>query len=772
MTRLRGAYRGALFHQLESLFVQGTSVGSTEGELLERFVTRRDEAAFEALVARHGPMVLGVCRQLLRDPNDVDDAFQATFLILVRKAGTLRRCDLLGNWLYGVAYRVAVRARALAARRLNRVAFGHELANSVSDVECTHKLALDEAILLESSPWLHQEVSRLPEKYRMPIVLCYFEGLTHDEAASRLGWPLGTVKGRLARARDLLRRRLVRRGITLSATALASHLTASEAKAGVGASLQLMTLRAAQALLTRTGASLGSAWAISIPVSNLVEGVSHAMIANQVKTIVLPVVLVAGSVATGVVVGGTQLLGQQARDGKAGRTVQGPAAGSATRDDRPAGAKAASSSSGDTSPLVSSHLAQQYRAARDSFNKLLSTYGDPDVADIDRLSRWSSLTLEADLELGTTDLDRVAAYQAHRDRMKILHELTQKIPVSAKNQPVKADHTQLKLQEAEQLLDAAKQGPPGGMMGAMSNHMRAGMRAGSKMGQGPPLGMMGGMMRGMLKGTDERSAMKKGAVASVPAGSSSTSELPPSEAPNEIGKSSRPEDGAAAKNSSDELPKQQSIARAGGPNKPGNRVGAIGGGFGPMSGGMAGMGGLGGGMGGVGGGMGGMGGGMAGMGGMGGMMASMSPEDWNRQARVRLAASAAELAMRETNPKSKAVLKKLDEPIAMSFAADTPLEDMLKYIKIATTDATYAGIPIYVDPKGLKEADATLTSTVTLDLEGVPLKTTLRLMLKQLGLAYCVRDGVLLISSVEGINEELREAESELQASDPNRAGS
>src|ERR1700758_3394133 len=115
MTKLRGAYSGALFYQLERLFGQGTSIGSTEGELLERFVAGRDEAAFEALVARHGPMVLGVCRQLLRDPNDVDDAFQATFLVLVRKAGTLGRRDLLGNWLYGVAYRVALRARSLAA---------------------------------------------------------------------------------------------------------------------------------------------------------------------------------------------------------------------------------------------------------------------------------------------------------------------------------------------------------------------------------------------------------------------------------------------------------------------------------------------------------------------------------------------------------------------------------------------------------------------------------------------------------------------------------
>ena len=136
MTRLRGASRGAVFNQLERLFGQGTSIGSSEGELLERFVTRHDEAAFEVLMARHGPMVLGVCRQLLRDPNDVDDAFQATFLVLVRKAGTLRRVDLLGNWLYGVAYRVAARARALSARRTARVVSGHYSVESLTGLEC------------------------------------------------------------------------------------------------------------------------------------------------------------------------------------------------------------------------------------------------------------------------------------------------------------------------------------------------------------------------------------------------------------------------------------------------------------------------------------------------------------------------------------------------------------------------------------------------------------------------------------------------------------
>ncbi|HEX3448427.1 MAG TPA: RNA polymerase sigma factor, partial [Isosphaeraceae bacterium] len=197
MTRLRGTSSGVLFCQLERLFAQGTASGLTEGELLERFVSRRDEAAFEALVARHGPMVLGVCRHLLRDPNDVDDAFQATFLVLVKKASTVRRCELLGNWLYGVAFRVASRARALAARRTARFVSGDYVVENLTAAVCRDDGGLDPKTLLDQSPWLHQEVCHLPDKYRTPIVLCYFEGLTHDEAASRLGWPLGTVKGRL-----------------------------------------------------------------------------------------------------------------------------------------------------------------------------------------------------------------------------------------------------------------------------------------------------------------------------------------------------------------------------------------------------------------------------------------------------------------------------------------------------------------------------------------------------------------------------------------------
>src|SRR5262249_26521368 len=155
--------------------------------LLERFASRggAGEAAFEAIVLRHGPMVLGVCRRVLRESHDVEDAFQATFLILARRAGAIRKGEVLGGWLCRVAYRVAARARALAARR-----GGNEprerMASSPPPEELVERDDLSAAIL--------GEVQLLPEKYRLPVQLCYLEGRTHDEAASELAWPVGTVR--------------------------------------------------------------------------------------------------------------------------------------------------------------------------------------------------------------------------------------------------------------------------------------------------------------------------------------------------------------------------------------------------------------------------------------------------------------------------------------------------------------------------------------------------------------------------------------------------
>jgi RNA polymerase sigma factor (sigma-70 family) len=179
----------------------------TDAELLHRFALRDDHAAFAALVRRHGPMVFGVCRRVLRDPHDAEEAFQSTFLVLVRKAGVLRQPDRLGNWLYGVANRVARKAKVSAARRNGheRAAAGPAWAPAVESGDGPELRAL-----------LDEEMVALPEKYRAPLVLCYLEGLTNEDAARRLGWAPGSMSYRLARGRELLRRRLTRRGLYLA----------------------------------------------------------------------------------------------------------------------------------------------------------------------------------------------------------------------------------------------------------------------------------------------------------------------------------------------------------------------------------------------------------------------------------------------------------------------------------------------------------------------------------------------------------------------------
>ena len=500
--------RGMPIRELERLYTTGTVGGLTEGQLLERFVARNDAAAFEAILMRHGPMVMTVCRRWLRDPNDVDDAFQATFLVLVRKAGSLRQRELLGNWLYGVASRVAVRARAVSSRRKATETLSGRLAESIASTE-------SEAV----DPAIHEEVHRLPEKYRAPIVLCYLEGLTHEEAAEQLRWPVGTVKGRLARARDLLRSRLGRRGVTVASSAAIAESLVRDANATVPLSPQMidLTIRVATNQATAAAAGILSAQAVSLS-----KGVIRVMTFAKLKMLAVAFA-VAGAVVSGAGVYAYQGLGLPP----------------STKTEDPPHAK--------------------------------------------------------NVPKGVT---RVPGYEA-----------------------------------------------------------------------------------------------KKTAPSQMP---------PPTQAP------------------------------------PG------GGGFG-MSGSGPGGGGFG-----------------------GGLSDDMNPD----KLRVRIAQLAAQIVTADKSPKTKELLTKLEEPVTMAFVQETPLEDVLKYIKKATQGSSPNGIPIYIDPRGLQEAEKTLASPVTIDLEGVPLNTSLRLLLKQVDLAYCVRNGVLIISSVSGVYQELMEAKSEIPLPDPPRGGS
>jgi RNA polymerase sigma factor (sigma-70 family) len=224
---------------LNSLLGLGTLCSLTDGQLLERFMSCRGESAesaFAALVERHGPMVMGICRRVLSDPHDAEDAFQATFLVLVRRADSVRIDDSLGRWLHGVGYRVAIRSRALAARRRRRqgVPATEPAAPPTRDVE-----------RLDLRAEIDAAIDRLPEKYRAPVVLFHLEGLSHEATARALGCPLGTVQGRLARARERLRAALTRRGLAPAAGFLAIGTSAEPASACIPALLLHGTVRAA-----------------------------------------------------------------------------------------------------------------------------------------------------------------------------------------------------------------------------------------------------------------------------------------------------------------------------------------------------------------------------------------------------------------------------------------------------------------------------------------------------------------------------------------------
>src|SRR5262245_28088037 len=225
---------GSMMGRIRKLVTGPGSGKPADHELLERFVKRRDEAAFASLLAQHGPMVLDVCRRVLRDPHGAEDAFQATFLVLLRKAGSIREGALLGNWLYGVAYRTAARANVEAAKR--RVRESKHPAKHAAD-------PLAEITARELLAVLDEELHGLPAHYRAPLVLCYLEGKTRDEAARLCGWSLATLGRRLERGRELLRAKLTRRGLTLSAALLSILLSQTPASSGVPASLATATTR-------------------------------------------------------------------------------------------------------------------------------------------------------------------------------------------------------------------------------------------------------------------------------------------------------------------------------------------------------------------------------------------------------------------------------------------------------------------------------------------------------------------------------------------------
>ena len=545
---------------LGRIFRGETVAGLSEWQLLERYLECRDEVAFEALVTRHGPMVLGVCRRMLADRTDVEDAFQATFMVLVRRARHLGPRDAIGPWLYGVATRVSMRARSEAARR-----------RRIQPLTCeVPAVALDRSTAnREIGEILDQELSRLPPKYRHPIVLCYLEGQTHEEAARQLKWPIGTVKGRLARARDLLQSRLVRRGQTPAVGALSLALSADSSAAP---HRELLDRTVKLSLKLALGQSTGQL--VSTSITTLVEGVLASMFLNTMKW-----------TGTAVLVGGLAFVGVgvMARQDATTKKAEAPPPPKAVADNAEPTIRAALPAPADIkAPIADANRKLAYlrdvlrkAAAKEweqAYNEYVRMYNNLDGAYL-----ASKRLMEAEQEFASAPDVKSSAVKDHRQRIREL---------------ARAQHGNASLSETASAQVRAY---------AAEAELWVAQAKASETDRGKEASPGGGITEGRGK-----------------------------------------------------------------------------------------------------------------------------------------------------DPKSQQILAKLDEPVSMSFAEDTPLEDVLKYIKQATTTKTYTGIPIYVDPVGLQEAEKSMTSTVrNMDLEGVPLRRTLQLLLKQLDLMYFVDDGILYITSAE-----------------------
>jgi RNA polymerase sigma factor (sigma-70 family) len=341
---------GLVLRQIRTLFNLGVIGELTDGQLVERFATAGGEAAelaFAALVERHGPMVLRICRNVLRDPNDVEDAFQATFLVLVERAPSLWVEDSLAPWIHRVARRIAVRARANAARRQEC-----ERRAAESRAATVSGVGDDDALMA----LLHEEIDRLPERCRVPVVLCDLEGLTHEQAARHLSWPIGTVKSRLMSGRERLRARLVRRGITPAIALAKMANSARSTSAAVPAGLVEATVQAARFVAAGAGAT--AAGAVPAAVALLMEGALNTMFVTRIKLVLL---------ACGLIAGGAVVAAQQA--GRNREATPRPAV--AARSDGPEDEEAAVAR--DMARLVLDLLDDEVRALRDQVNAALQT---------------------------------------------------------------------------------------------------------------------------------------------------------------------------------------------------------------------------------------------------------------------------------------------------------------------------------------------------------------------------------------------------------------
>ena len=362
---------GAIVRQFQVLFGLRALAAAGDAELLERFLARHDDesasCAFEALLARHGPMVLRVCRSVLRDDNDVDDAFQTTFLVLVKRARSVRRRESMASWLYGVALRVASAARVASARRRVFERRSAEIVARTSSASPDPWEAADVGLLLR------EEIERLPERFRAAVVLCHLEGLTHEEAAQLLDLPVGTVRSRLARAREKLRERLARRGLA------PSEPVALLAVLPVVFPTNLIRSTTTAALRVAAGEAL-TAGVVPAKVAALTGGVLRTMLMTKFKLTVASLCVAGATVAVGAQISHTASLGKGSQPSQAaGRigTEKLASVGSNDTQQQPgktaSGPAASSPTAGEDDPCPASEGCVVHRTAVAMFNGLRAT---------------------------------------------------------------------------------------------------------------------------------------------------------------------------------------------------------------------------------------------------------------------------------------------------------------------------------------------------------------------------------------------------------------
>jgi RNA polymerase sigma factor (sigma-70 family) len=355
------------------------SAEDEDAALLERFAAARDETAFTSLLRRHGPLVWGICRRVLGEEQAAEDAFQATFLVLVRKAHSVSKKASIRSWLYGVALRVALRARRRESLRRDR---------EQGSPARTGRDACAESDWQDVRPVLDEEIQSLPEKYRLPVILCYLEGKTNDEAARLLDCSRGTIATRLARARDRLRSRLVRRGLTLSAGGLATLLSENVLSATVPPLLFSQT----------TKVVLGGTTTVAI--TTLTEGMLRDMFTTKLK---MALVVILALTAMGGAGASVYYLRAQAP---------------ALQPEHPA--KKPEKEAQDKKPgeQIEARLQKLLKDRRDMAEQELRVLREQfqegsQAVSLDMIVECSKRLLKAELESSNKKADRLAAYERH-----------------------------------------------------------------------------------------------------------------------------------------------------------------------------------------------------------------------------------------------------------------------------------------------------------------------------------------------------------------------